>query len=627
MLNLMQRWEETPAPGGGFVFTLRNDGAHAMVICALSYASMTRPGRFGVRQATVEGARIAAQFGNHVRLEPDTPRTLAPGACWEIAVRNLSHAPQNRTQGAMAAWVDTPEGRVAVTVADLAPPSRSAATTAPPAATGQARLPLAMLPWPAQVAVPQWGAAPLLTPARSMDLAAFARIAALHRRLFETAPEIMRADPSAQGGRPVAAQDVPMEHGAYRLDFTPDAVTVIHGDQDGLRHGLIALAQIAHGAQRPDWAFPVTGQISDGPRFGWRGAHLDVARNFRPFADVMRFADILAWLRMNRLHLHLTDDEGWRLESPTFPALTEIGARRGPDERLPAQYADGMAGQAGYYTQHEMRALIAHAAQLGIGIMPELDLPGHCAALLAALPDLRDPQEPADSYRSIQGYPNNAINPGLQRSYEVAEALIDEWTALFPFEVLHLGGDEVDARAWACSPAAQKLGLADAPQLQAHFMTRLQKMVQKRGRILGGWDECADGGGVKRKDALLFAWRETAKTAELIAAGYDVVATPGQAYYCDMITAPGWQAFGTSWAGAVAPEDCYRFEPSQGLPDGPGRLLGVQAGIWSEHLRTLRQWNAMVFPRLSAIAETGWTVEKAKNWPCFAARAGLIPTL
>ena len=622
ILRLEQRWD--PGPDHGcLAFRLWNLGAEPLRPERLCYASMTRL----ADGAAVEGGRLVRRFGSHVEIAAPEGLAIAPGEAWTLTLRDLTHAPQNRTQGAMAAWVETAAGPIAAEIGDLQPPE-GVARTAPAVAAPPEAPPVAILPWPARVAVGPLGPAATLHPAGVSDRRPFAHAAALHRRLFPTAPGPIASEP-VPGGRGVrTARDARIAPGGYTVDLGEE-IALAHADADGLRHGLIALTQMAHGARiDPRFGIPQGGRIADGPRFGWRGAHLDVARNFHGPAVVARLIDVLAWHRMSHLHLHLTDDEGWRLESPAHPALTGIGAARGRGLAIPPQFADGPGGQAGFYTVSEMRALVAHAASLGVTVVPEIDTPGHATALLAAIPDLMDPEETPASYRSVQGHTNNAVNPGVERTYEVLATILGEIADLFPSPVLHLGGDEVDASAWSSSPAARRFaereGIADAMGLQSHFLRRTQAILRGLGRRMGGWDECALGGGVDR-DAVLFAWRSAGRTAELVAAGHDVVATPGEACYLDMVDAEGWDAPGTSWAGAVMPEATYRFEI--GEPEGPGRLLGLQACLWSEHLDTVARLNAMAFPRLSAVAEAAWTPAAAKSWPRFAALAPLMPRL
>ena len=623
-LHLDQHWQ----PGGktgALVLTLTHMGT-APIAGARLCLGLTLPPAPGAR---ITGGTVRRHLGTHLDIALDA--TLAPGGPHRLTLPDLLAAPSNRTHGVLAAWLELPDGAAApITCGDLEPPAGTARHPIRDWPEGRIDTPLGLLPWPARVSVSQFAPAPVLVPAPGTDPAPFAAIAALHRRLFPEAPAPIAL--SCPDGRPVATRHDPgLAPEAYRLGFG-DTVTLEHADDAGRRHGLIALAQIAHAARTDArFGFPMAGVIEDAPRFAWRGCHFDVARNFHGAETVARLIDILAWLRINRLHWHLTDDEAWRLPSRAFPELTGIGALRSRNAPLPPFYADGPGGQTGAYTEAEITRIVAHAGTLGITVMPEIDMPGHATALLLAVPDLRDPGETADSYRSIQNFPNNALNPALPRSYDVLGLLLAEAAALFPDAPLHIGGDEVDAASWSGSPLARDWardrGLEGTAQMQAAFMRRVKDIVTGLGRDLGAWDEAADGGGVAPEGTILFAWRSIERTAELIAAGYDVVATPGQAYYLDMVQGAGWDAPGAAWAGIAAPETTYAFDPAAGLPEGPGRLVGVQAGIWTEHLNTRSRLNEMMFPRLAAVAEAGWTPQEARDWPRFAALARLVPQL
>ncbi|MTH76979.1 beta-N-acetylhexosaminidase [Paracoccus aestuariivivens] len=625
-LSLEQAWSpdgDKQSKGGMFLLRIRNHGEHAVAPLALCLSSMTRI----AQGATIHGAALERRFGNYHRLTAPQDLRIEAGAFWQIEIMALTHPPRNRSQGVMSAWIDTGDGETVILLGDLEPPADLPRGSVPPLPEGRIDQALALLPWPQHIGIEEWGPATGLAPlAEVMD------VAALHRRLFPMAPSIL----SGQGRQVVLlhASDIAPE--GYRLTFTPDVIELYHSDAAGRRHGLVALAQIVHGAfSDARFREPLRGYIQDEPRFGWRGMHMDVARNFRPIEDVRRAVDILAWHRMNRLHWHLTDDEGWRIEIPALPQLTQIGARRGAGLPLLPQYADPPSGQAGHYSVAEARELVAHAALLGIEVMPEIDTPGHLVSLLTAMPELADPDERPDSYRSIQGYPNNAVNPAIPAVYDVLGQVFDAICAIFPSRFIHVGGDEVDAHSWQQSPAAMALakvhgltGEGVTHQLQALFMRRMQQMLAERGRRLAGWDECADEGGVDPEGTLLFAWRSVEKTAELMRAGYDVIATPGQAYYLDMAQVEGWDAIGLTWGGIVPPEKTYGFDASDGLPDDAvGRLVGIQAGVWSEMLDSRERWNAMVFPRLSAIAESGWTARSAKDWQRFVALSRLMPQL
>ena len=624
-LWLEQNWSPEGAPdskGGMFRLSIHNRGDAPVAPVALCMSSMTRI----AGPAQIEGAALDRRFGNYHRLIAPEGLLIPPGEAWLIRILSLTHPPKNRSQGVMSAWIEADGGEIPLLLGDLEPPPGTPRGPVAPLPEGRLDLPLGLLPWPQHVDIAEWD-----EPVGLLPSAELTEVAALHQRLFPFARGILSRD-----GRPVRFQPADMPAEGYRLDFTPDAITLSHADPDGRRHGLVALAQISHAAlSDPRFREPLRGHIEDHPRFAWRGMHMDVARNFRTIEEVRRAGDILAWHRMNRLHWHLTDDEGWRLEIPSLPDLTRIAARRGAGLPLLPQYADLHWGQAGHYSVAEARDLVANAASLGIEVLPEIDSPGHLTSLLAAIPGLTDTAEVPDSYRSIQGYPNNAVNPAVPAVYEVLGKVLDAVCEIFPSHLIHLGGDEVDPRSWQQSPAAMALAEAEGiagegvtHRLQALFMRRMQQMLADRGRSLAGWDECADGGGVSAQGTLLFAWRSVEKTAELMQAGYDVIATPGQAYYLDMTQSADWDAIGLSWGGAVPPEKTYHFEPTEGLPtDAAGRMIGIQAGVWSEMLSTRQRWNAMVFPRLSAVAESAWTRSEAKDWPRFCALSRLMPQL
>ncbi len=617
---------EAGAPNGALVFRIHHLSGAALSPARLCYSCMTRPSR----DYRVEGGTLVRHFANHVEILPPEGLTLRPGDVWQVEIHGLSHKPVNRTQGAMAAWFETDDGPLTIATGDLQPPEGEERGTPKVWPEGKITLPIGLLPWPASVEIPSYGSAPQLYPASAGLKPEMARVAALHRRLFPAAPGPFSLDADVSG-RAVEAVAAELPAGGFRVDFG-ETITIEQGDADGLRHGLIALAQMAH-AERTDrrFRFPLNGTIEDAPRHGWRGLMLDVSRNFIDHNGVRRVLDTMAWQRMNRLHWHLCDDEGWRVPIAGLSQLTKAWSTRARGHVLPPQYADGPDGQAGAYSIAEIRALVAHAKALGIEIMPEVDMPGHMAVLLAVMPELVDPEETPDSYRSVQGYPNNALNPGVEAVWPVVETILDGLADLFPFDVVHLGGDEVDALSWSQSPAAQALvereGLAPgAAPLQSYFLRRVQQMLRARGRRMAGWDECADGGGVE-PDALLFAWRSQERVATLIADGYEVVGTPGQAYYLDMIETAGWDAPGTFWAGVSTPENSYAYEATDGLPEGPGKLAGIQGCMWTEQIDSVARFNDIAFPRWSVVAEAGWSTEAAKDWQRFAALSRLMPQM
>jgi len=628
-------WSAVAGSNGQLDFTLTHLGGPELRDFCLTYTTLTRADDLGA----TENATIRKRLANNHEVVPPEGFSLAPGQSWTFSVKSLTRPGVHRTDGVSSAYLTLANGDLTdVAVGDLLLKGRVPTMAPQLVPEGRVSEPLFALPWPQKVEAGDYAAPPVaLYPVDGAGedvVVALAEVLALHKRLFANAlPPFALAE--VAGGRALSvSEDAGLGEAGYVLSFGDEEVSLSHGDAAGLTYGLITLSQMHHGAHsRPGtFKFPRSGSISDSPRFSWRGCHLDVARQVYDISAVSRFVDVLAWNKMNVLHWHLTDDEGWRIEIKAYPELTEIGSRRGPREKIAAQLGTGVAGSAGYYTQDEIRGLVAHAGRLQVNVMPEFDVPGHCMCVLASLPHLIDPDEEPGSYVSVQGYPNNALNPGMEETYTFLEAVFGEICDLFPFEYIHVGGDEVAHGAWLKSPRAQALmareGLAGTPELQAFLLGRVQRMLVARGRKLSGWDEVSHGGGVEPTDTLLMAWQKPELGVELTKEGYEVVMCPGQAYYLDMVQADDWLEPGLSWGGTVPPETTYEYEATGNLPpDLAGRIKGVQGCIWSENLTSRERFNHMVFPRLSAIAEAGWSDPYAKDWQRFSALSKLMPTL
>lgn len=634
VLFLENSWSATPTPGGTWTLILTNLADETLRDFTLSLTSITR-----VEAAhRLDNAHLVRRNANYHEFAPLNGAPLAPGASWRFQVEGLNRAPLHRNDAAKSGYVSISDGRrIPVQIGDLMPGGK-APSRRPPARLpgGRLTLPFALLPWPNRIEVTP-APAPAILHAAEGTLTADRRLMlgvdALHARLFPTAPRVFQLSPT-NGSRALAfANDAALPEEGYRLEFGAQ-ITLSASSDAGRRHGLVSLAQILHGAfSDPELWFPASGVIEDTPRYGWRGCHLDVCRHFWTFEQVLRIVDILAWQKLNVFHWHLTDDEAWRAEILAYPNLTRAGATRAP--HLPAmlpQLGDGIAPATGYYTQNQMRAVVAHAKALGIEVMPEIETPGHASAALAALPFLVDPDEPPESYRPVQGYPNNAWNPGVPESFTVLETILDEICAIFPSKHIHIGGDEVARNAWMTSPKARALmareGLSGTFELQSWFLRRIRQMLRARGRVLVGWNEVAHGGGVPPEGTLLMAWETPEVGIDLARRGYDVVMTPGQAYYLDMVQGEDWLENGAGWAGPVSPEQSYTYEAEGDFPAELRRKMrGIQACIWCEHFTTPQWFNDLVFPRLCAVAEAGWTDRANKDWLRFARQVRLHPTL
>ncbi|TYC61951.1 beta-N-acetylhexosaminidase [Rhodobacterales bacterium] len=619
---------------GGFSFVLHNMSGEEISDFRVVFTSLTRV----TAKAVCENAVFLRRNANFHELSPPAGFKLAPGASWSFKVDGLHRPARHRTDGAKSAYVTLADGtHKPCAVGDLMLEGAHSEPATPLLPEGKIEAPYFLQPWPKTVSLDGTAAYPValvLASASAEEKEAVQKVQSLYQRLFEAAHVPFALSPVHEGRELSLSQTASLAGSAYSLDFSADKVSLSYGTQVGLQYGLTTLAQLLHGARLDagSFSFPTSGSIEDAPRYDWRGCHLDVSRQFYPLADVSRLVDILAWFKMNIFHWHLTDDEAWRLEIKAYPELTTVGATRGPDAPLLPQLGDGAEPVSGFYSQEDVKELVAHAASLGIEVVPEVDIPGHCTAVLSVFPDLTDGQEAPESYHSVQGFPNNALNPAIEGTYDFVATVFDEMAELFPSRYVHIGGDEVADGSWLASPMArelmQKEGIEGTFGLQSYFMKRVQQMLQERGKCLAGWDEVSHGGGVSAEGTLLMAWRKPEVGIELAREGYDVVMTPGQAYYLDMVQSEAWQEPGASWAGTVSPEQSYTYEAEGDFPDElRARMKGVQACIWSEHFLSRGYFNHLVFPRLCAVAEAAWSPRSVKDWQRFAALAPHSPKL
>ena len=424
----------------------------------------------------------------------------------------------------------------------------------------------------------------------------------------------------------------------YRLEVTAERVLISAGGAAGLFWGAQTLRQLLgpdafrRAPLRYDgWAVPAV-TVEDAPRFGWRGVLLDVSRHFLPKADVLRYLDLLAAHKLNVLHLHLTDDQGWRIEVRRYPRLTEAGSWR---ERSMVGYRSGGVRDdrphGGFYTQDDLREIVAYAADRQITVVPEIDIPGHAQAAIAAYPELGN-HDVVDTAAlgtwTDWGISHNVLNveDGTLRFYE---NVLEEVLEIFPSTFVHLGGDECPKEQWKASPAAQnrikELGLADEHELQSWFLRHFDTWLAERGRRLIGWDEILEGG--LAPGAAVSSWRGYAGGVAAAKAGHDVVMCPEQHVYLDHRQADGAdEPVPVGWVRTL--EDVYRFEPvPPALRQDPGaaaHVIGTQANLWSEFMDDARDVDYRAFPRLAAFAEVAWSrlpqQPAERDWEGFAAR-------
>ena len=408
----------------------------------------------------------------------------------------------------------------------------------------------------------------------------------------------------------------------YTLEVDDSGAVVRASSSSGFYYGAMSLWQLAqaHGSK----IYMPFVSIEDQPRFPWRGAMLDVCRHFRDVDYVKRFIDTLAAHKLNVFHWHLTDDQGWRIEIKKYPRLTEVGAWRVPAGDAPHADIDPATGQprlyGGFYTQDQVRDVVAYAAARNVTILPEIDIPGHASAAVAAYPEIGT--EPVDHVSSDWGIYYSTFN--LEDStMRLLEDVMDEVLALFPGQFVHIGGDEVSTKQWENSPRIRErmaeLGIEDIHEIQAYFTRHFANYLAERGRRLIGWDEILEGGSIA--DSAIMSWRGTKGGIEAAKAGRQVVMAPSPIYYSDYRQSylpdepPGREHVQTL-------EDVYSFEPvsAELSADEAAAIMGAEITVFTEHMRTAARVDYMAFPRLVALAETVWSPPAAKNYSDFTHR-------
>jgi hexosaminidase len=419
------------------------------------------------------------------------------------------------------------------------------------------------------------------------------------------------ADPAGEAVRTVVEN---LSETEYRIDVTTEGARLSGGSDEALRYAEQTYAQLLDAAEEVDGGVAVPAvRISDAPRFGWRGMMLDVARHFMPKEFVLRIIDALALHRMNVLHLHLTDDQGWRVQIDAYPKLTEVGAWR--PQSMVGKMSHGQTefeydGQrhGGFYTKDDLREIIEYAAARGITVVPEIDLPGHMQAAIAAYPELGNNPDQQLGVRQIWGISEDVLNVS-DATVDFVRTVLREVLEIFPGPYIHLGGDECPSDQWRTSLAAKErqaeLGLTDAAQLQGWFTAQVSAILSENGRRLVGWDEMFETDCPK--DAVIMAWRGADRGEVAAKAGHDVVMAPSQSVYFDYYQ--GDPATEPLAIGNFTPlEKVYDFEviPAGLTAEEQARIVGTQCQIWTEYMEGPEQVGYMLFPRLSAFAERAW---------------------
>lgn len=428
-------------------------------------------------------------------------------------------------------------------------------------------------------------------------------------------------------------KDANLAEEEYSIDITKANCIVRASSYNGFLYAIQTLKQLTSVnifGNEPNPAekflFPCV-KIQDKPRFGYRGMHLDCSRHFFSVEEVKKYLDIMALYKLNRFHWHLTDDQGWRVEIKEYPRLTEIGAfRNGTVIKKDWGSNDGVR-YGGYYTQEQMKDIVAYAGKLGIVVIPEIDLPGHMMGALAGYPELGCTGGPYEVW-TRWGISEQVLCPGKEAMFSFLEDVFTELMDIFPSEYIHIGGDECPKTEWEKCPACQarikQLGIkADGHHsaeqfLQSYVTARVQKFLNDHGRRIIGWDEVLEG--ELAEGATVMSWRGTEGGIKASAMGFDVIMTPNTYCYFDYYQSEDQDKEPFGIGGFLPWDKVYSYEPLEGLNDSQQKhILGVQANLWTEYVATPEHLEYMLLPRMNALSEVQWCVPENKDIERFKA--------
>lgn len=412
----------------------------------------------------------------------------------------------------------------------------------------------------------------------------------------------------------------------YRLRITTDSVVVSADNREGFLHAMATLVQWREGNQL------AAVDITDEPAFAWRGVMIDLSRHIFPLSFLRKTIDNMSALKLNRLHLHLTDAGGWRLQINRYPRLTSLGAWRTASD-WNAWWIEGDRGYlpegtpgayGGYFTQDEMRKLVTYARSRGVEVVPEIEMPGHSDEVMAAYPHLSCIEAGEGSPEGGKLIASSEFCPGNEETYIFLQNVLDEVMEVFPSHDIHVGGDEAGMSAWRscvrCRAKMRAQGMTDVAQLQSYLMRRMARYLRDHGRRLVGWDEViADSLGA---NVDVMVWRDAASAREAIRRGHRVVMAPSSHCY---IQVPQDNSDAGTQSGYLPLEQVYSFDPLAGMTTEEARAVrGVQACVWTEYLKTEQEVEERLYPRLFAMAETGWNGKGKSSYLDFHERAVVL---
>lgn len=430
----------------------------------------------------------------------------------------------------------------------------------------------------------------------------------------------------------------------YRLKVAADGVSILAADPAGIFYGVQSLYQLMPKQimgktkmSMTTWSIPAV-TIEDRPRFGWRGLMLDVSRHFFTKEQVKEYIDQMVRYKFNILHMHLTDDQGWRIEIKSLPQLTKVGAWRvnktGTFGRFSPPLPNEPKDYGGFYTQEDIKEIVAYAKERYVNILPEVDVPGHSMAAIASYPELTSTSAAPGTYnvnsgeqlmvwpgggQHFYGLLDNSLCPAKENVYDFLDKVFGELALLFPFEYIHMGGDETARNFWEKSEDIKALmkkeNLKDLNEVQSYFVKRVEKIINSKGKKMIGWDEILEGG--LAPNAAVMSWRGMKGGIEAAKQGHEVVMSPTDFAYIDYMQGDG--SIEPPVYATLRLKKAYEFEP---IPDGvnPSLIKGGQANLWTEQIYNMRTAQYMTWPRGFAIAEALWSPKEKRNWNGFVTR-------
>ena len=413
----------------------------------------------------------------------------------------------------------------------------------------------------------------------------------------------------------------------YKIFIDKNLITINYSDYGGKLYSIITLVQLINFYKSK---LPL-GLIEDKPSLSWRGMHLDCARQFYSIERIKRLMDYMCFFKLNRFHWHLTDNEAWRVELDCYPNLTNQGAFRGYNEKIPPFYGTGYNKSGGYYSRSEIDELTKYANQRNIEIMPEIDLPAHSWTLLEIMPELRDTSSNIIS-EDVGNYPNNTINPAVEDTQNFLKNILAELSEIFSFNIIHVGVDERPKESWEGSPKVIKYmqdnNISSFDELQDVYMNNIISILKNSNKLTAAWNEAAlpphndigsaGSSGKVDKSCIIFAWEHEDVGLMSAKKGFKTVLCPGHKTYFDMAHNNSTHERGICWASTIEVKEVFEWKPLQSYnSDEIINILGIQGQLWSETITNEDYFDEMINPRLAALAEIAWCSEAKRSWSQF----------